>query len=125
MSYSLVGVASFNTAGSKTMILPLGGLDPNELTVTACARANTTETYSVVTQGYTDGTTTASFAINGANTRRFPYTSSPSYFFAIYNSSNVRVFSGTFTSWTSDEATINIDTCSVTGYSLIVKARTA
>lgn len=105
------GSASFGTTGNKTLVLDLGGT-PTWVRATMGARANTTETAAIFSQGMSDGTNTNSYAIGPSVSKKWGYTSEPTYLIAGYNSSGTKIFSATLqgSPFGDDELYINVDT---------------
>lgn len=112
---------SFGTTGSKTLTLPLGGVTPVGLRVTGGPRLNTTESSALLAQGGTDGTRTHCFTTAPGFTKRWPYTGEPNYLLSLHSSAATKVLSFTFTSWTTDQATINVDVANA-NYPVVIEA---
>lgn len=111
---------SFGSTGAKSLVLGLGGT-PIGCRVTMGARLNTTETQPIFSQGGTDGTRTHCMAHAPGVSKKWPYTGESNYLIAHYNTAGTKVFSATFTSFSSDQIDINVDVANA-NYQLIVEA---
>lgn len=87
-----VGSASFGTTGNKTVLLPVT-FTPTWVRATMGARANTTESGSMFSTGFFDGTNRACHATAPGVSKRWPYVGETSYLIVGYNSSGTKVFS--------------------------------